>query len=196
MQHFCSLQASELVRATKMGDITHLSVADLQDQVLGMSIQLGKMEREIENHKATITEKDREIHDLQAETANMRATLEANGSDPGDTGATGAEDVATEAMRKRLDRLCKRRSNGTLQVPEHVHEKWKQGGEGRKELRKLLADAGYDKEQFVKLVEIEKEKSKELDLKTEGDFLTEETMKKEGYPENLDIKSSISYIYI
>lgn len=179
------MQASELVRATKIGDITHLSVADLQDQVLGMSLQLGKLEKEIADNKATIMEKDMQIHDLQAETANMRASIEAHGSDPGDTGATGADEVANEAIRKRLDRLCKRRSNGTLLVPDHIHEKWKQGGEGRKELRKLLAEAGYDKEQFVKLVEVEKEKSKELDLKTEGDFLSEETMRKEGYAENL-----------
>ena len=60
------------------------------------------------------------------------------------------------------------------------------GGQGRQELRKLLMEANYDRDEFIKMVEIEREQTKQLDLKTEGDFLSEAAMRKEGISERLD----------
>ncbi len=171
-------QGDALIRPNSMNDLLHLSMEELQDQLWGLSLHVCKLEHTVEQQSKTLTEKDAEISNLHMETTNLRQTLEA--SEP------ELVDPSTEAERKRLERLCKRRANGTLAVPEHIHEKWKQGGQGRQELRKLLCEASYDKEEFIKLVEIEREKTKQLDLKTEGDFLSEATMRKEGISEKLD----------
>ena len=46
----------------------------------------------------------------------------------------------------RLRRLCERKPSGKLQVPEAVHEQWKQAGKTRDELRALLEKNDFDKE--------------------------------------------------
>lgn len=173
-------QGDALLRPKSMNDVLHLSIEELQDQFWGLSLHVRTLETKVEHQSQTLAEKESEISNLHVETASLRATLEA--SEPEVTAA----DPSADADRKRLERLCKRRANGTLVVPEHIHEKWKQGGQGRQELRKLLMEANYEKDEFIKLVEIEREKTKQLDLKTEGDFLSEAAMRKEGISERLD----------
>lgn len=172
-------QGDALIRPKPMNDLLHLSIEELQDQLWGLSLHAHKLEDKVVQQSQTLAEKEAEINNLHVETQSLRATLEA--SEPEVTA-----DPSADADRKRLERLCKRRANGTLVVPEHIHEKWKQGGQGRQELRKLLMEANYDKDEFIKMVEIEREKTKQLDLKTEGDFLSEAAMRKEGISERLD----------
>ena len=51
--------------------------------------------------------------------------------------------------RQRLRRFCKRRSNGTLAVPEDVHKQWLAGGTERKKLLKIFVDANYSRDRFL-----------------------------------------------
>ena len=57
--------------------------------------------------------------------------------------------VATPAARQRLRRLCRRRANGTLTVPEEVHKKYAAGGSEREGLLKLLVKSGFNKDFYV-----------------------------------------------
>lgn len=47
----------------------------------------------------------------------------------------------------RLRRLCEKKPSGRIQVPQAIHEKWLKGGKERDELRKLLEEYDFDKEQ-------------------------------------------------
>ena len=47
----------------------------------------------------------------------------------------------------RLRRLCEKKPSGKIQVPKAIHEQWLKGGKERDELRKLLEEYDFDKEQ-------------------------------------------------
>ena len=89
-----------------------------------------------------------QLLDTQAEVAKLkegprtpqRMADEANATEDGD------EAIATPAARQRLRRMCRRRANGTLAVPEEVHKKYAAGGSEREGLLKLLIKSGFNKD--------------------------------------------------
>ena len=53
---------------------------------------------------------------------------------------------ATElAKEHRLRRICQRRKNGSLIVPESIHEQWKAGGTEKQKLMQKLDIVGWDR---------------------------------------------------
>ena len=134
----------------------------LQVEFLRLSLHVSDLESELHS-------KEERISSLEVDAMNAQGLEQDHDAIP---------ELSADAQRKKLDRLCKRRSNGSLIVPEHVRAKWLQGGAARQELRSLLVEANYDHQEFVKLVEVERERKKQLDVKVEGDFYTEEDMRK------------------
>ena len=87
--------------------------------------------------------------------------------------------VTSAAARQRLRRLCERRLDGSLAVPEDVHAAWKAGGSSREGLLKVYVGAGHDKASFLREIQHETRRSKELKVEVTGDFFTEEEMREE-----------------
>ena len=87
--------------------------------------------------------------------------------------------VTSAAARQRLRRLCERRADGSLAVPEDVHAAWKAGGASREGLLKVYVGAGHDKSAFLREIQHETRRSKELKVEVTGDFFTEEEMREE-----------------
>ncbi|CAE7765384.1 unnamed protein product [Symbiodinium pilosum] len=65
------------------------------------------------------------------------------------------EGISDDALRKRLNRLCERKKNGHLQVPQELHDMWLKGGDERKLLLQRLQEAGLDKDKFISTVCLE-----------------------------------------
>lgn len=65
-----------------------------------------------------------------------------DGSDASD----GDENMSEAAKKQRLRRLCERKGQGKLKVPEKIHEMWRQGGHTRDELCAMLEEANFDKD--------------------------------------------------
>ena len=64
----------------------------------------------------------------------------------GTTEDDGDEGMSEAAKKQRLRRLCERKGQGKLKVPEKIHEMWRQGGHTRDELCAMLEEANYDKD--------------------------------------------------
>ena len=68
-----------------------------------------------------------------------------DGSDD-DSSDDNDEGMSEAAKKQRLRRLCERKGQGKLKVPEKIHEMWRQGGHTRDELCAMLEEANYDKD--------------------------------------------------
>ena len=53
------------------------------------------------------------------------------------------------AEKHRLRRICEKKPSGRINVPEHVHLKWKNGGTDRDELLEQLREANWKKDTFL-----------------------------------------------
>ena len=60
----------------------------------------------------------------------------------------GAPPPDTEAAQQaRLRRICERKPSGRMHVPEHIHQRWKNGTKAdRAELLEQLEEANWDKD--------------------------------------------------
>ena len=97
--------------------------------------------------------------------------------------AAPAVAVTSTAAKQPLRRMCERRADGRLKVPEEIHDQWKAGGASRERLLKIWVGSGFDKDSFVRGITHETKKSKELKMSVTGDFFTEEEMKEDlGLP--------------
>mmetsp|Transcript_39505 Transcript_39505/g.85259 ORF Transcript_39505/g.85259 Transcript_39505/m.85259 type:complete len:531 (+) Transcript_39505:45-1637(+) len=119
-----------------------------------------------------------ENRELAQENAAMRAELENRKVlQTGEPDQQEPEGVTDEAARKRLERICKRRADGTLTVPESIHDAWKKGGDTRNNLLKALTEANFNKEEFVKMVKIQEENKEQVQYKCWAGWASEEKMR-------------------
>ena len=62
-----------------------------------------------------------------------------------ETGGRNAVPTTDTAKEHRLRRICQKRRNGTLIVPQSVHEQWKAGGVEKQKLMDKLDSVGWDR---------------------------------------------------
>ncbi|CAE7353630.1 unnamed protein product, partial [Symbiodinium sp. CCMP2456] len=105
------------------GELADTSVSEVEE-----------LRRMMERMQIAMAAKDEQLKNLQ--NAATAAQTHEQAQD---------DEKADDALRKRLQRLCERKKNGSLNVPKEVHELWMKGGEDRAELRRRLKDANLDK---------------------------------------------------
>ena len=122
----------------------------LQMEVL--TKQFGKLLLEKESAEARVKEMEKGKV-LEARPKKGQKFLEkpstTSQASSGEEEADGDGDVSTTNARQRLRRFCKRRSNGSLAVPEDVHQQWLAGGTERKKLLKLFVEADFNRDRFL-----------------------------------------------
>ncbi|CAK9043064.1 unnamed protein product [Durusdinium trenchii] len=84
------------------------------------------------------------------------------------------------AIRSRLNRLLKRRANGSSLVPEEVLVDW-ESEDTRNTIKKMFEKAGYDKELFIRKVKRVYQEISENSFETNWEFLSVEDMKEKGW---------------
>ncbi|CAE7893247.1 unnamed protein product [Symbiodinium necroappetens] len=146
----------------------------LQDICRAKDAQIETLLKELEDAKETIR---------KGSVSNTGGEVTEEPVDAEVASVAPAVAVTGAAAKQRLRRLCERRADGRLQVPEEIHDQWKAGGASRERLLKIWVGSGMDKDSFVREVTHETKKSKELKISVTGDFFTEEEMKEElGLP--------------
>ncbi|CAK9033715.1 Uncharacterized protein SCF082_LOCUS20616 [Durusdinium trenchii] len=74
--------------------------------------------------------------------------------------------------------MCEpKRASGNIEVPKDVFEKYQAKGATREKLFEAFIKTGGEKEQFIKVVQLEKSVEQINQLETEGGFYTEKEMK-------------------
>ncbi|CAE7026000.1 unnamed protein product, partial [Symbiodinium sp. CCMP2456] len=130
--------------------------------------------------EATIKELQKKFHQQEKElkaskkkeplAASTGETADAaSGDEEEDVDDVGNHPEVSQA-RQQLRRFCKRRSNGSLLVPEDVYNKFWQGGTERTKLLTLFLKNGRNKAGFLKEVKVLSEKEKKMEMKIEGDY--------------------------
>ena len=153
----------------------------LQDVCKQKDAEIATLHQQLENAKAL----DAEIASLHEQLERAKAqipqeVIDVDGSEPVNAGSAesaAAAPVSQAAAKQRLRRLCERKADGTLQVPEDIHTAWKEGGASRDRLLKVYVRSGMCKDSFLRQIQLQTSKSKEMKVSVTGDFFTEEEMK-------------------
>ncbi|CAE7483851.1 unnamed protein product [Symbiodinium sp. CCMP2592] len=138
-----------------------------------------------------VKSKDDQIQVLQQQLADAQAQTKiaesaAAAAAAAETAAAGipatapppvVEEISSAAARQRLRRFVEKRADGTLAVPEAVHQAWKAGGKAREDLLRVWVSSNFDKTSFLREVQHQTSKSKEMRLEIVGDFYTEEELR-------------------
>ena len=133
----------------------------LQDLLRTRENEIAALNKALEDSKAT-------IKTLQDESVKMEVAPE-----------TSEANVSQEAAKQRLRRTCTRKSDGTLAVPEAIHEQWKAGGAARDRLLKVFISSNFDRDAFVRQITHETKESREVKVHVSGDYFSEEEMTSE-----------------
>ncbi|CAE6971834.1 unnamed protein product, partial [Symbiodinium sp. CCMP2592] len=80
------------------------------------------------------------------------------------------------ALNKRLSRAMEPNAKGVYKVSEEIRRQWNTGGDDRKNVIKLFAEANYDTETFVRRHSTTAENSKEMELAVDFEFLSKAEM--------------------
>ncbi|CAE6953680.1 unnamed protein product [Symbiodinium sp. CCMP2592] len=102
------------------------------------------------------------------ETADVNQQASEEPEDDDGDGCGNHPEVSQ--ARQQLRRFCKRRANGSLLVPEDVHNKFWSGGAERAKLLTLFLKNGRDKSMFLKEVKVISEKEKKMEMQIAGDY--------------------------
>ncbi|CAE7445453.1 unnamed protein product [Symbiodinium sp. CCMP2592] len=121
----------------------------------------------IERMQIAMDAKDVENRNLQ-EQLKSAAEMQGQAQD---------DEKADDALRKRLQRLCERKKNGSLNVPKEIHDLWMKGGEDRAELRRRLKDANLDKEVFIKSVKVLLKQREAVKYRVKAQWCSEDKMR-------------------
>lgn len=201
------------------GELSKMSMDQLCATFSEMRLKIDELENKLADRGSAMEALQAENNDLkvaQAKAATLQPedAVDAVEAEEPDVDVLASDAPSVDAGRKKLDRMCKRRANGSLAVPQHVHDEWAKGGAARADLRKLLMDCGLDKalgffkhdhdtphwketsrgpiaasplcqEKFLKSIELEKTKQKEVEMKMDGDFFSEKEMVEKKIPANL-----------
>ena len=138
-------------------------MAVLEETIKELQRKFHEKEKELEASK-----KNRPPAAATGETADVNQQASEEPEDD-DTDGCGNHPEVSQA-RQQLHRFCRRRANGSLLVPEDVHNKFWQGGTERTKLLTLFLKNGRNKEMFLKEVKVISEKEKKMEMQIAGDF--------------------------
>ncbi|CAE7280003.1 unnamed protein product [Symbiodinium sp. CCMP2592] len=142
----------------------------LQDILKDKDAQIATLIQELADAKELIRKSVR---------ADAVETIEDSAAEGAVVEGAAVAPVTSAAAKQRLRRMCERRADGTMQVPQDIHDQWKAGGASRERLLKIWVGSGFNKDSFIRTVTHETKKSKELKISVTGDFYSEEEMKEE-----------------
>ena len=157
-----SVPKGEVASSSSGADAEKMAV--LEATIKELQKKFHEKEKELEASK-----KREPVAAATGETADMnqQASTEPEGEEDDDDVSSHPE---VSQARQQLRRFCKRRSNGSLLVPEEVYNKFWQGGTERTKLLTLFLKNGRNKDMFLKEVKILSEKEKKMEMKIEGDY--------------------------
>ena len=136
----------------------------LQELLKSRDQEIACLNKALEDSKATIkTLQDESMTKMEV----AAETSEANGEQA---------NVSQEAAKQRLRRTCTRKADGSLAVPEAIHEQWKAGGTAREKLLRVFISNNFDRDAFVRQITHETKESREVKVHVSGDYYSEEEM--------------------
>ena len=111
------------------------------------SVEVQSLKQNLKRLEVQLATKDEIIKDMHAQIKAMRAMHEEDAEDEEEEQDANASRIPgdTPAVRQRVRRLCRRRANGKLVVPEAVHEAWQNPGPQRDNLIRVYLANGCDK---------------------------------------------------
>ena len=126
-------------------------MAALKEQATKLAESLKARDSEIDSLKRQLNLKEARIVRLQEDLQQTAASSEAVPDEPSEAAGSGKSLDAMDAKEKeaangRLRRLCQMRADGSLAVPLQIHNQWKEGGNGRKQLLSLFVSLNFDRD--------------------------------------------------
>ena len=111
-----------------------------------MQMQLQRKNKEL----AEMSQKLERLESQQKERGKLGEDAHAHDhDDDDDDDHDDGCDGASQAIKQKVRRLCRRRANGSLIVPEAVHQAWKNPGPSRDNLIKLYLKNGCQKDPML-----------------------------------------------
>ena len=151
----------------------------LEEKLMAKDNVIAGLQKQLEDLKLRAeTPKPDDVAKAPVAPAAAEAAVEAAGSEELAPAPAPAL-VSSAASRQRLRRLCERKADGSLLVPESIHQAWKSGGQARENLLQVYVGSSFNKDTFLREISVESRKSKELKVEVTGDFFTEEEMRDE-----------------
>ena len=104
--------------------------------------QVAVLSQALKNMQLELKKRDEQILSMSKRLQEVGVAKEA----PVHDDESSREDsVNMEAARSKLGRLCRKKANGRLKVPESVHEEWLKAGEARNRLMATFLKHNQDK---------------------------------------------------
>ena len=103
------------------------------------------MQMELQRKNKELAEMSKKLELLESRQKECREHPQDERDDDDDNDDEGP-DGATAAIKQKVRRMCRRRANGSLIVPEAVHQAWKNPGPSRDNVIKLFMKNGCQKD--------------------------------------------------
>lgn len=119
----------------------------LTAKMAGLQLALSKSNKEKESMAIALKDSNTKLSKLESHNQQLQTAAKENPRPSGES----SEPVSKEAARGRLRRLCTRKTDGSLNVSEDIHQQYQSGGTARDKLLRIFIETGMDKVRALKV---------------------------------------------